>query len=129
MAFLLFAPNAHGETLAPTVHSDPAAGDNLRVYAFVDAPYLTFAVDGGAPSHLDGMSVVFTQLKPGRHEAAVTLPDGSHTSLNFALSTDALIESRGHHWWCLMAGLRDGQLTLLQPTTARCKAVTDSGPN
>jgi hypothetical protein len=101
----------------------------LRVYAYVDAPSLTFVVDGGAPSHLDGMSVVFTRAKPGRHEAAVTLPDGSHASLNFVLSADAMIESKGRRWWCLMAGRRDGKLSLLQPTTAQCLAVAASGPD
>ena len=130
MAFMLFTSTAHGADVAgATIHSDPAMGDNLRVYAFVDAPAVTFVLDGGAPSRFPGMSVVFANLRPGRHEATLTLPDGDQASLGFTLSADASIESKGHRWWCLMAGPRDGQLSIFQPTIAQCKAVTDAGPN
>jgi hypothetical protein len=112
-----------------TIHSDPATSDNLRIYAYVDAPVVTFVLDGGGPSRLAGMSVMFTRLEPGRHEAMVTLPDGSQASLAFTLSSDASVESHGRRWWCLMAGRRNGQLTMFQPTTAQCKTVADSGPN
>ena len=129
-AFLLVASAAHGtESLSARIHSDPAKGDNLRVYAFVDAPSLTFVLDGGTPSRLDGMSVVFTRVEPGQHKAAVTLPDGDHATLTFALTADSLVESKGRRWWCLLAGRRGGQLTFAQATTAQCKSVTDSGPN
>jgi hypothetical protein len=129
-AFLLVASAAHGaESLSDKIHSDPAKGDNLRVYAFVDAPSLTFVLDGGSVSRLDGMSVVFTRVEPGQHKAGVTLPDGDQATLTFALSADRLIESKGRRWWCLLAGRRSGQLTLTLATTAQCKDLTDSGPD
>lgn len=130
MAFIPFVSAPYGTDAASTmIHSDPAKKDNLRVYTLIDAPVVTFVLDGEAPSRFPGKSVMFTRLEPGRHEATVTLPDGSQASLAFTLSADKLVESKGRRWWCLMAGFRNGQLTMLQPTTAQCKAVTDSGPD
>ena len=129
-AALLVASAAHGaESLSARIHSDPAKGDNLRVYAFVEAPSLTFALDGGATSRLDGMSVVFTRVEPGQHKATAIQPDGDHATLTFALSPDSLIESKGRRWWCLLAGRRSGQLTLTQATAAQCQNLADTGPN
>ena len=130
MAFILFACGARGADAADaTIHSDPATHDNVRVYAFVDAPVVTLVLDGGGPSRFEGMSVVFTRLEAGPHKATITLPDGSQASLAFALSADALVESKGHRWWCLMAGRTNGKLTMLQPTNAQCKKIADAGPD
>jgi hypothetical protein len=129
-AFILAASAADGaESLSTKIHSDPAKGDNLRIYAFVDAPSLTFVLDGGSASHLDGMSVVFTRVEPGQHKATATLPDGDHATLTFAPSANSLIESKGRRWWCLLAGRRSGQLSLAQATAAQCKNLADSGPD
>ncbi len=129
-AFALFTSAAHGaDASGAAIHSNPATEDNLRVYAIVEVPIVTFVLDGGAPSQFPGMSVMFTRLAPGRHDATLALPDGSQASLDFTLSADSMIESKGRRWWCLMAGRRDGRLSMLQPTTAQCKAVADAGPD
>ncbi len=122
-AFMLLA--SAGEA----IHSDPAPGDNLRLYTLVDAPVVTFVLDGRAPSRFPGMSVMFTRVAPGHHQASVALPNGARVSLAFTVSADNLIASKGRRWWCLMTSRRRGALTMLRATTAQCKAITDAGPD
>src|SRR5512140_3812627 len=112
-----------------TLHDDPMSGDNLRIYTTLSAPKATLVIDGAAPSSVDGQSVMFATLGSGPHRWTVTLPDGSGASAAFVLSAEGLIESKGRRWWCLAAGRRDGQLTLLQLPPSQCKALTDAGPD
>jgi len=130
VAALMFAALTAPAALAagPSLHDDPAPGDNLRIYTITEAPTATLALDG-ASSAIDGKSVMFTQLRPGAHAATLTLPDGSRASLDFTLSADALIESKGRRWWCLSTGRRNGALTMLQLTPVQCKTIADLGPD
>jgi hypothetical protein len=129
MAALAAASVAQAAAAADAPLNDgPAAGDNLRVYTFLGTSKVTLAVDG-VSSTVDGRSVMFTQVKPGAHTATLTEPDGSRASLDFTLSAEAQIESKGRRWWCLSTGRRDGRLTMLLLTQAQCKAIADAGPD
>ena len=128
-AFLLatsVAPDA--VTASPILHSDPAPGDNLRIYTILGAGTAILTLDGG-PSAIDAMSVMFAQVSPGTQSATLRLPDGSQTSLDFTLSSEALIESKGRRWWCLSTGRRGGQLTMLALTPAQCRSLAAQGPD
>jgi hypothetical protein len=129
VVFVLLASVARADSAGSAIHYDPGPGDNLRVYTFIGVPAVTITLDEGEPWRLPGKSVNFTRVAPRHHAAFLTTPDGSKTSLDFTLSTDDLIESKGRRWWCLMAGVRNDQLVMFQPTNAQCKWITDTGPN
>ncbi len=118
---------AAGVVAAP-LNDDPAAADTLRVYTFLGASRVTLVLDG-ASSTVDGQSVMFTQAAPGPHSASLTLSDGGRASLDFTLSADAQIESKGRRWWCLSTGRKNGQPLMLLLSPAQCKALSDAGPD
>jgi|GEM_PF-5271958 len=124
-ALLLAASSAK----AAAIHSDPAAGDNLRIYTLLKVSPVALVLDGAPAVSIDGQSVMFTRLAPGAHTWSVTLPDGSRASADFTLSADGMIESKARRWWCAGVGVRNNQLTLLQLPSAQCKALADEGPD
>jgi hypothetical protein len=111
------------------VHSNPEPGDNVRVYAYVEAPVLLVALDGAAPWRQGGQSVAFFQAAPGAHSVTASLESGEQVKADITLSPDNLIESKGRRWWCLMAGRRHGQLAVFLATPEQCKKIADVGPD
>lgn len=126
----LLAAAAGAVQAAPgALHENPGGDDNLRIYAFLDAPKVEISLDGAALSSIDGQSVMFTKLAPGAHRWMIKMPDGSNASADFNLSADGMIESKGRRWWCIAAGRPAGQLSLRLLPAQQCKSITDQAPD
>jgi len=115
--------------LGAPLHGDPAADDNLRIFVLVNSPGITLSLDRVQAVPVASQSVVFSRLEPGPHAWTVTLADGRTASADFTLDASEMVESKGRRWWCLAAGDRAGQLTLLQLPVARCQALVDVAPD
>jgi hypothetical protein len=114
---------------AAPVNSNPAPSDNVRIYTMGNAPGLATSFDGTATSPLEAPGVMFTQLEPGKHRWIVGVADRPAASTEVSLSPEAMIESKGRRWWCLIAAVQSGRLGLGQMTGPQCKQIADAGPD
>lgn len=124
------APSQGAVAVATTLHSNPDADDNIRLYVMLEASSATLSLNSAEPSPLEApSSVMFTRLPAGTHRAVVSLPPAVQASLDFTLAFDQQIESKGRRWWCLAAGQRAGQLRIVQLDAVRCKNLADAAPD
>jgi hypothetical protein len=129
LAALLAQAVAAAPGAAVELHDQaPGAGDNLRLYS-VGAGVVSFSIDGAPAWSLGADSMVFARLEPGPHRVRATAADGQVAELGVSLNEDRAAVSKGRRWWCLMAGRREGRLTLVQPNVSQCKQIADAEPD